>query len=259
MSRAFLLPLLFLKSVRSKYEGAELHLSLDRPKHIAIRNLTVEERPREKLLKHGVESLADAELLGLVLASGTPRVSALELSRELLAHFGGIESLSRAAVEDLLRLPGIGFAKSMKLVAAFELGRRRQAASHYRVKVKEASDVGKYMVHRIGHYETEVFVALYLNRANEIKAEKTISRGGVHATVIDTRVIFREALKHLATAVIVVHNHPSGNINPSQADIEITKKLKAAGEYLDIPLLDHVIVSDRGYFSFVTEGLLNEK
>ncbi len=227
--------------------------------HKSIRELAVEERPREKLLARGIESLVDAELLGIILSSGNRKESALELSRNLLREFGSITALSKASIQDFQKIPGIGLAKAMKLVASFELGRRKLAAANFKVRITDSGDIGKYMMHKIGHYQTEYFIALFLNRAHEIKAEKTISTGGMHATIIDMRILFHEALKYLASAIVVVHNHPSGNVNPSQSDISITAKIRDAGLLLDIPLLDHVIVSERGYFSFSNEGMLNSQ
>ncbi|MEZ4825297.1 MAG: DNA repair protein RadC [Bacteroidia bacterium] len=224
--------------------------------HTSIKEWALEDRPREKLLQRGIESLTDSELLAILLSSGTRDRSAIDLARDLLSAVGGLPQLAQAGVAELTQIKGIGKAKALTLIAAFELGRRKMMKTADSPRLTHSESVAEYLIPRLADLRQEVFHVLFLNRNNEIIAEKQIFRGGVSATVIDPRLIFREAIHYLASAIILSHNHPSGNINPSQADIDITRKLISGGKIFDIQVLDHIIVSGRGYYSFADEGLL---
>ncbi len=219
-----------------------------------ITQWALEDRPREKLMKRGVDALTDAELVAILLGSGTRELSAISLGRKVLDEIGGLNQLARSGVEELTRIKGIGPAKAISIVTAFELGRRKGIVPEQALRITSAETVAQYLIPKMADLNQEVFYVLFLNRNNEIKAEKPIFRGGVSATVIDPKIVFREAINQLASAMIIAHNHPSGNLSPSQADIQITQKLVEAGKFFDIRVLDHLIISSRGYFSFADEG-----
>ena len=216
------------------------------------------DKPREKLLHQGCQTLSDAELIAIILRSGSKRETALGLAKKILLSVGGdLHTLGRKPPEYFMEFNGIGEAKAISLSAAIELGRRRgRTEVKARSIIRESRDVYNIMVSKIAELNFEEFWTLYLNRANKIIAYDKISRGGVSGTVVDPKLIFKNALKHLASSIILVHNHPSGQLKPSNADISITKKLKEAGNVLEIEVLDHLIISDEGFFSFADEGLL---
>ncbi|MEZ4772987.1 MAG: DNA repair protein RadC [Bacteroidia bacterium] len=225
--------------------------------HTSIKDWALEDRPREKLLQRGIEALTDTELLAILLASGTRDRSALDMAREMLESLGGLPQLAQASVAELTGFKGIGKTKAITIITAFELGRRKLMKISEAPRLTHSESVAHYLAPRLADLKQEVFYVLFLNRNNEIIAEKQIFRGGVSATIIDPRIIFREAIHHLASAIILSHNHPSGNLTPSQADIEITRKLVSGGKVFDIQVLDHIIVSSRGYYSFADQGLLS--
>jgi DNA repair protein RadC len=220
----------------------------------SIKEWEAEDRPREKLMQRGTESLTDAEVLALILATGTAKLSAIDLARLMLRELGGLPNVARADVAALKRIKGIGDAKATSIVAAFELGRRKAMTVGYEYRITGADAAAQYLIPKIGHESQEVFYALFLNRNNVIKAEKELFRGGLSATVVDPKILFKEAINQLAAAVIVAHNHPSGNLQPSQADIDITRKLIAGGKLLEVPVLDHLIITEHGYYSFADHG-----
>lgn len=222
--------------------------------HLPINSWALEDRPREKLIQRGISALTNAELLALILRTGNQRQSAIELGRNILEAFGGLQGLARASIEDLMKIKGVGRAKAVSIASAFELGRRKALESGKLQKLNSAEAVYQYLGPQLADLDHEVFYVLFLNRNHELKAEKQLFEGGVNATVIDTRIIFREAVNQLASSLILVHNHPSGNLKPSQADRNITLKCKEAGKLFDIPVLDHVIISSRGYYSFANSG-----
>jgi DNA repair protein RadC len=224
----------------------------------ALKSWAVEERPREKVMASGVQHLTDAELLALLLGSGTRNITAVELARTILGKAGNnLQELGRQSLSDLLKIRGVGPAKAISVMAAMELGRRR-AGMHSAVKVPVKSSETVYnLFHPIlGDLDHEEFWLLMLNRANKVLGRFKVSQGGLSGTVIDTRIILKKALDNLASSIIVCHNHPSGNNQPSDADVKITEKLKKAAEMLEIKLLDHVIIADKSYFSFADEGLI---
>lgn len=223
----------------------------------SIRNWAVEDRPREKLLQHGVQQLSDAELLAIIIGSGTRELSAVEISRRLLSDAGNnLHELGKQTVSQLTRRKGIGRARAVAILAALELGNRKnRVESEEKTRIGSSRDVFRIFQPLIGDLGHEEFWLLLLNRANRVIGRVRISQGGLTGTVIDTRIILKNALDHLASSIIVCHNHPSGNINPSEADIDITVKIRDSGKLLDIRLLDHLIVGDRAYLSFADEGL----
>ena len=224
----------------------------------ALTSWAVEERPREKVMANGIQFLSDSELLALLLGSGTRNTTAVELARQILKEVGNnLQELGRKGVGDLVRIKGVGPAKAITVLAAMELGRRRAGMQHIdKVPVKSSEIVYKLFHPLLGDLEHEEFWLLMLNRANRVLGRYKVSQGGLSGTVIDTRIILKKALDNLASSIIVCHNHPSGNNQPSDADVKITGKLKKAAEMLEIKLLDHVIIADKSYFSFADEGLI---
>lgn len=224
----------------------------------ALKRWAVEERPREKGLARGVQQLSDSELLAILLRSGTRNMTAVELARQLLLQVDhNLQELGKLAVHDLLKQKGIGPAKAIAILAALELGRRRGGIQQIeKTPVKSSRTVFHLFHPLLGDLEHEEFWLLMLNRANRVLGRFKVSQGGLSGTVIDTRIIMKKALDNLASSIIVCHNHPSGNTQPSDADVKITEKLKKASEMLEIKLLDHVIIADKAYFSFADEGLI---
>lgn len=227
-------------------------------KNLSIKNWAVEDRPREKLVKKGVENLSDAELLAILLGSGTRNQSALELSKQLLfSTSNNLLELGKLNLNDLTRFKGIGKAKAIIILAALEIGRRRKYSEPVqKMQISSSKDSFKIFQPILGDLPHEEFWAMLLNRSNRLIENVCISKGGISGTVIDTKIILNKALSRLASAIIVCHNHPSGNIHPSQADIKITEKLKAATSTMDIILLDHIIIADTRYYSFSDDGKL---
>ena len=225
-------------------------------KNRTIKQWAEDDRPREKMLQKGRHSLSDAELLAILIGSGTREESALEVSRQILAtvHDNLVE-LSRTSVEDLMKQKGIGSARAVSIVAALELGKRRTEAE-VMVKEKISCSRDAFMIFRstMGDQPYEEFWILILNKANRIVRKCCISEGGISGTVVDPKKIFKMALDHHASSIILGHNHPSGNLQPSEADQKITKKIKDAGNMLDISVLDHLIIGETGYYSFADQG-----
>lgn len=217
-----------------------------------------EDRPREKLMLKGRAALSDAELIAILIGSGTRDLSAVDLSKIILqSTANNLNELARLTVKDLSKFKGIGEAKAISIVAALELGRRRKEQDRpQRTRITSSRDAYEEIKPHLLDKPHEEFWILLLNRANEVIRPVQISSGGVSGTVADPKLIFKKALEQLASALILVHNHPSGNLNPSQADKDLTRKLKDAGRLLDIPILDHLIFTDRTYLSFADEGLL---
>lgn len=224
----------------------------------ALKSWAVEERPREKGLANGVQQLSDSELLAILLRSGTRNMTAVELARQLLIQVDhNLQELGKLAIHDLLKQKGIGPAKAISILAALELGRRRGGIQQIeKTPVKSSRTVFHLFHPLLGDLEHEEFWLLMLNRANRVLGRSKVSQGGLSGTVIDTRIILKKALDSLASSIIVCHNHPSGNTQPSDADVKITEKLKKASEMLEIKFLDHVIIADKSYFSFADEGLI---
>ncbi len=217
-----------------------------------------DDRPREKLRSRGAENLSDSELLAILINHGTREKSAVDLAREVLQlGKNSLNGLGRLSVKDLTKVKGIGEAKAVTIAAALEIGRRRQANGYLeKPVVKYSSEIAQYLQALLKDHHHEVFVVVFLNRANRINHYEIISEGGITGTVADPRIILKKALEEDAVSIILCHNHPSGNLLPSRADEELTRKIKEASSYFDIKVLDHIIVSEEGYYSFADEGIL---
>jgi DNA repair protein RadC len=224
----------------------------------SIKNWAIDDRPREKLLAKGATSLSNSELLAILLTNGSRNKSAVELAREILKlGEDNLNELGKLSLSDFKQVKGIGQAKSIIIAAALELGRRRQASSSLeKIAVRSSRDIAQYLQATLKDYNYEVFAVVFLNRANKINHFEIISKGGITGTVADPRIILKKALEEDATSIVLCHNHPSGNLQPSRADEELTKKIKEAANYLDIKVIDHIIVSEEGFYSFADEGIL---
>jgi DNA repair protein RadC len=227
------------------------------PERVSIKSWAEDDRPREKLLLKGSAALSDAELVAILIGSGNRSMSAVELSQLILRESGNnLAELAKKSLSDLMTYKGIGEAKAISIVAALELGRRRKAeAKQERTRISSSKHAYEELSN-LADLTHEQFWILILNRANEVMDKVQVSSGGVSGTVADARLIFKPAIQKLASGIVLAHNHPSGNLKPSQSDIDLTKKLREAGLLLDISIIDHLIVSDSGYYSFADEGLL---
>ena len=217
-----------------------------------------EDRPREKLTLKGRNALSDAELIAILIGSGNREESAVELSKKILAHINNdLNKLGKLSINDLTKFKGIGEAKAISIIAALELGRRRKdTAKEKRVAITSSEIAYQEIEGVISDLPHEEFWVIYLNRKNEILKKENISKGGITGTIADTKIIFKHAIEQLASGIILCHNHPSGSVNPSQADIDLTKKLKEIGTLMSTPVLDHIIVGEKNYFSFADNSLL---
>jgi DNA repair protein RadC len=221
-----------------------------------IRDLAVEDRPREKSLRQGMSGLSNAELLALLIGTGTRRQSAIDLARLILQQAGNdLHLLGRLSRAELEKINGIGQAKAIRIQACFELARRRKATPPtVRPKIRCSQDAFRVLEGKLTDLQHEEFWILLLNRANQLIDPVRISQGGISGTVTDVRLILNAAVEKLASGMILAHNHPSGNLSPSEADIRITRKIKDAAQLLDISLLDHLILSDQGYLSLADDN-----
>jgi len=224
----------------------------------AIKNWAEDDKPRGKLLTNGLAALSNSELLSILINVGNRDKSALDLAKDILKLAGdNLSELGKLSVHDLQKVKGIGEAKSTLIVASLELGKRREISKPIgKVCITNSEDIAHYLKAMLKDYNYEVFAVIFLNRANRIKHFEIISRGGLTGTVADPRLILKKAVEHDATSIVLSHNHPSGNLLPSNADQEITRKIKQAASYFDICVLDHIIVSDDGYYSFADEGVI---
>lgn len=224
----------------------------------SIKQWAKDERPREKLLSSGAENLSNAELLALLIQNGTRKQSALDLAREIMKlGRDNLGELGKLSVRELMRVKGIGEAKAVTIAAALELGRRRENSRlSDKEPVRGSQDIARYLQVRFRDLRHEVFAVLYLNRANKIRHFEIVSEGGITGTVADPRIILRKALEQDAVSLILCHNHPSGSLRPSRSDEMLTAKIKSAAAFLDLTVLDHIIVSEEGYYSFADEGIL---
>lgn len=224
----------------------------------SIKTWAKDDRPREKLLLNGPATLSNSELLAILIHNGSRDKTAVDLAKEILrlGHDNLVE-LGRLSINDLTKVKGIGEAKAITIAAALELGRRRQSSlSLEKAVISSSSDIAAFLQIRLKDYRHEVFAVIFLNRANKVNHFEIISEGGITGTVADPRIILRRALEQDAVSVILCHNHPSGSLKPSRADEQLTVKIREAARYFDIAVLDHIIVSDSGYFSFADEGIL---
>ena len=224
----------------------------------SIKNWAVDDRPREKLISKGRESLSDSELLAILISTGSRNKSAVELAKEILfLGKNNLNELGKVSLKELMSIKGIGQAKAITLAAALELGRRRQTTNFLnKTFIKSSTELAEFLQAKLKDYSYEIFGVVYLNKSNKINHFEIISKGGITSTVVDPRILFKKAFEVEATSIVLCHNHPSGSLRPSRQDEDLTNKIKEAGKYLDIPVLDHLIVSDEGYFSFADEGLL---
>lgn len=224
----------------------------------SIKNWSQDDRPREKLLQKGKLALSDAELIAILIGSGSRNESAVELSKRILQqNKNNLNALGKLSVQQLMNFKGIGEAKAISIIAAMELGRRRRSEEALElIKISSSNSVFEVLQPLIGELQHEEFWILYLNNSNKIIEQFQISKGGITGTLVDVRITLRKALELGATSLILAHNHPSGNLNPSEADKQLTQKLKTASESLDIKVLDHLIVTEKSYFSFADEGIL---
>lgn len=225
----------------------------------SIKNWAVDDRPREKLALKGSDSLSNSELLAILINNGSKDKSALDLAKELLTAVNNdLQRLGKISVKEMinLKIKGLGPAKAITIAAALELGIRRNMAIEKKEIVLSSRDIANYLQAQFRYKKHEIFAVVFLNRANKINHFEIISEGGMTGTVADPRIILRKALEHDAVSIVLCHNHPSGNLKPSRQDEDLTKKIKQASAYFDIIVLDHIIVSNEGYYSFADEGNL---
>jgi len=223
-----------------------------------IKSWNKDDRPREKLLQKGCLALSDAELVAILIGSGNKNESAVDLAKRILTSVEyNLQALAKLSIEDLMQFKGIGEAKAISIVTALEIGKRRRLEKALELKkITTSKAVFEVMQPVIGDLNYEEFWVLYLNNSNVILNKQCLSKGGLTGTLVDTRLVFKPALNMLATGIILCHNHPSGSLNPSHSDKQLTKKIKNAGDTLDIKVLDHLIVTEKKYFSFADEDLL---
>lgn len=223
----------------------------------SIKNWAEDDKPREKLKLKGKDALSNAELIAILIGSGNYTESAVALSKRILASVENLNALGKLSSEQLTLFNGIGEAKAITIIAAMELGRRRRSEETIKLKkVTSSKAIFEIMQPLIGELPHEEFWILYLNNSNTMIHKCQLSKGGITGTVVDIRLVFKVAIEQNATAIILAHNHPSGVLYPSEADKRITKKLKTAGENLDIKVLDHLIITENEYYSFADDGIL---
>ena len=227
-------------------------------KHIPIKLLAEDDRPREKLLTIGRQNLSDAELLAIQIGFGTRNETAIQLAQRVLKSYNNdLNMLAKSSVSELKKFKGIGEAKAINIASAFESGRRRnEQESLIKPKITSSIDAFKLLNKKLSDLPHEEFWILLLNRSNSVVKMERISQGGVSGTVVDVRLLLKPAIETLASGIILCHNHPSGQLKPSEQDIVLTKKIKESARIMDINLLDHLIIGDQKYFSFADEGIL---
>lgn len=224
--------------------------------HFPISNWSEDDRPREKLMLKGKSVLSDAELIAILIGSGSRNESAVDLSMRILKSASNLNALGKMTISQLMNFKGIGEAKAITIIAALELGRRRRAEDSLELKkITSSKIVYEMMQPIIGELPHEEFWVLFLNNSNKVLSKSQLSKGGISGTFVDVRLIFKLALEIGATGLILCHNHPSGNTMPSDADKQITKKIRDAGDHLDVKVLDHLIITESKYYSFVDEGI----
>ncbi|AKA34450.1 MAG: JAB domain-containing protein [Muricauda sp.] len=225
---------------------------------LSIKDWADDDKPREKLVQKGRSVLSDAELIAILIGSGSKNESAVELSKRILASVGNnLNDLGRLSVKQLMQFKGIGEAKAVTIAAALEIGRRRRREAGQQItKIASSGDAFELLQPLIGELEHEEFWILYLNNSNKVVHKGQLSKGGITGTLVDVRLVMKQALELGAVALILAHNHPSGTLVPSKADKTITQKLKSAAQALDIKVLDHLIIAQKAYLSFADEQLL---
>ncbi len=230
----------------------------DKPISFSIKDWNQDDQPREKLLHKGKSVLSDAELIAILIGSGNREESAVGLSQRILASTEhNLSALGKLSIKQLMQFKGVGEAKAVTIVAALELGRRRRGEDALvRQKITSSVSVFELMQPIIGDIQHEEFWIIYLNNSNKVIQKNQLSKGGITGTLVDVRLVLKNALEVGAIGLILVHNHPSGNIKPSDVDKQVTRKLKHAAESLDIKVLDHVIITEKSYFSFADKNLI---
>ena len=225
---------------------------------LSIKNWALEDRPREKLLLKGTQSLSEAELIAILIGSGSVNETAVELSKRIFASVNNnLHQLGKLSIKELQKFKGIGEAKAITIVAAMELGRRRKLSEIIKKeKIQSSKDAFEIFNPVLEDLAYEEFWIAFLNRANKVIIKTKVSQGGISGTVIDVKIIMKNAIENLASGIILCHNHPSGSLNPSKEDIKMTKQLVEAAKVFDINILDHLIISNNMYFSFADEGLI---
>ncbi len=222
-----------------------------------IKDWAQDDRPREKLLLKGAEALSNSELIAILIGSGTKTKSAVDVAKALLDKVQDrLNDFGKLTVKELMQVDGIGEARAVTITAAMELGRRRQAVNSLKRNVETSADIAHYFQAQLKDKLHEVFAVAFLNRSNKINHMEIISEGGITGTVADPRIILKKALEHNAVNIVLCHNHPSGSLKPSRADEALTKKIKEAALLLDMTVVDHIIVSEDGYYSFADDGNL---
>ncbi len=227
-------------------------------KATSIKTWKQDDRPREKMLLKGKEALSDAELIAILIGSGNRQESAVDLAKRILTSVNNnLNELAALSISDLMQFRGIGEAKAISISTAITLGRRTQLENALVKPIITSSQaVFKIMQPQIGNLKHEEFWVIYLNNSNKIIKTEQLTKGGITGTLVDVRMLFKNAVSVLATGIIICHNHPSGKIEPSNSDKELTKKIKNAGQFLDIKLLDHLIITEKDYFSFADSEIL---
>lgn len=225
---------------------------------MSIKFLAEDDRPREKFLLKGKNALSDAELLAIIMGSGNREDSAVDLARKILDSVGNNwHNLSLLQISDLTKFKGVGEAKAISIATALEIGRRRASQEvPDKIQITNSADTYKVLQPHLGDLQTEEFWVVFLNQSNRVLGKSKLSSGGINQSVVDVRILFKNALEHFATGIIIAHNHPSGNLKPSQEDLKITKQIGEGGKILNIQLIDHLIIAQNSYLSFADENLL---
>lgn len=222
----------------------------------SIKTLAVNDRPREKFIKKGSQALSDSELIAILIRSGTTDRSAIVVAQEVLSLANdNLSLLAKLQLKDLIKVKGVGYTKAITLMTALELGRRRRLSQAIsRTKIASSKDAFDLMKPILEDLSVEQFWVVYLNNSNKVLVQQKISHGGITATLVDIRLVLKRALELNSTALVLCHNHPSGNLKPSEADFRLTEKVKLAAKLMDIQVLDHIIITDHSYFSFADQG-----
>lgn len=230
----------------------------EKPTSFSIKHWSDDDKPREKLVQKGKSVLSDAELIAILIGSGSRNESAVELAKRILASVNNnLNELGKLSINQLMQFKGIGEAKAVTIAAALEMGRRRRGEDAQKItKINSSRDAFDLLRPKMGELEHEEFWILYLNNANKVLHGSQLSKGGLTGTLVDVRIVMRQALEVGAVALVLAHNHPSGTLRPSEEDRKVTQKLKRASEVLDVKVLDHLIITQKDYFSFADEGIL---
>lgn len=224
---------------------------------LKIQDIPAEERPRERMMAYGPQALSHAELLAILLRTGTSKESAVQLASRMIKQAGGLRNLADLGIEQMTQLKGIGTAKALQIQAGIELGRRMAKSEHgERTIIRSPEDAAEFLMEDLRYLQNEHFVCLFLNTKNQVLAQETLSIGSLNASIVHPREVFRAAIKRSSASIICAHNHPSGDPSPSPEDIQITERLAQAGEVIGIEVLDHVIIGDKRYVSLKEQGLM---